>query len=189
MVLAPNVHVGLACLFSACRQSSLEAIGWTGESRARETMRRTTAGIRIITIYKLAKAPIVICLALWLSVAPSSAFSAGEDIAREISEGGATLARVAHWLERHLTAKFAVDAALIAWVDGVTTAIEGLLLLQGSAWAEWVVVVALGILVPFEAVSLEQHPGAVRLGVLVVNALIVAYLALDRLRGTRKEPT
>ena len=143
-------------------------------------------GLRIITGYKLAKAPVTLALALWLTIAPRSAIGLAEHTAHQISEGGATLSRLAHWMEHHLTTRFAVDAALIAWVDGVTTSVEGLLLLQGSAWAEWVVVVGLSVLVPFEAVSLEHHPSGIRLAVLTINASIVAYLAWDRLHRKTK---
>lgn len=144
-----------------------------------------SVGIRIITGYKLAKAPIVLMLAIWLSLAPHSAVHLAERIVREISEGGATLGRIARWLNPHVTTRFAVHAAVVAWVDGISTAVEGLLLFQGSAWGEWTVVATLGALVPFEALSLERHPTAMRLTILIINALIVAYLVFDRLRAPR----
>lgn len=139
-------------------------------------------GIRVIIGYKLVKAPIVLGLALWSSVAPHSAVHVAERIVHEIAEGGATLARFAYCTRGYLTAGFAIDAAILAWVDGVSTAVEGgLLLLNGSVWGEWVVVAALAALVPVEALSLERHPSVIRWGVLTINALIVAYLGSRRL--------
>jgi hypothetical protein len=142
-------------------------------------------GIRIITGYKLAKAPFVLMLAVWLSLAPHSAVHLAERIVREIAEGGSTLGRFSRWLNPHVTTRFAVRAAAVAWVDGLSTAVEGLLLFQGSVWGEWIVVATLGALVPFETVSLERHPSAMRLTILLINALIVAYLILERLRAKR----
>jgi uncharacterized membrane protein (DUF2068 family) len=143
-------------------------------------------GVRIITGYKLVKAPVTLILALWLTLAPRSALGLAAHAAEQISEGGATLNRLAHWMERHLTKKVAVDAALLAWFDGAATSVEGLLLLQGSAWAEWVVVFGLSALIPFEAVSLAHHPSTIRLVVLTFNGAIVAYLVVDRLRRRTK---
>jgi uncharacterized membrane protein (DUF2068 family) len=69
----------------------------------------------------------------------------------------------------------------LAWLDGVSTAVEGFLLLQGRPWGEWVVVAALAVLIPFEALALARHPSGFKLLVLSVNALIVAYLVFLRL--------
>jgi hypothetical protein len=142
-------------------------------------------GTRIILSYKLIKAPLILIGALWLSLAPHSAVHFAERIVREVSEGGATLGRLARWLEPHLSGKFALRAAAVAWIDGISTLAEGLLLLQGSVWGEWIVVAMLGALVPAEAFSLARHPSLLRLAVLSINALIVLYLVFDRLREKR----
>ncbi|HEY0469861.1 MAG TPA: DUF2127 domain-containing protein, partial [Polyangiaceae bacterium] len=60
------------------------------------------------------------------------------------------------------------------------TLLEGVLLLRGHAWGEWIVVVALAALIPFEISSLERHPGPLKLIVLTLNVAIVAYLAPRR---------
>jgi hypothetical protein len=145
-------------------------------------------GIRLITAYKLVKAPVVLSLALWLSLAPHGAVRFAEPVVNELSEGGASLRRLAMWLDPQLTPRFETRVAIAAWVDGVSTAVEGLLLFQGSPWGEWIVVLLLGALVPFEAFSLERHPSAMRLLVLTVNALIVFYLVFDRLRRRPNGP-
>jgi uncharacterized membrane protein (DUF2068 family) len=78
---------------------------------------------------------------------------------------------------RHLTV-----ATGALFLDGVTTGLECYALLRGRAWGEWLVVVAMSALLPFEVVSLvhAQHVG--RLIVLLGNVVIVAYL----LRHARK---
>jgi uncharacterized membrane protein (DUF2068 family) len=147
----------------------------------------------MIIAYKLTKAPLSLALAIWLTLASRSAVHAAEAFARDISEGGATLARCGAWMREHLTRKLVVDATVLAWVDGVSTALEGLLLFQGRVWGEWIVVAALAALVPVEVVSLERHPSAAKLAVLSLNAGVVAYLTFRRIRlrprGSGSAPT
>jgi uncharacterized membrane protein (DUF2068 family) len=63
------------------------------------------------------------------------------------------------------------------FLDALTTSLEWYALVRGKRWGEWLVVVAMSALVPFEAVSFahERHTG--RLVVLLGNVVIVAYLA------------
>ena len=138
-------------------------------------------GLRIIIGYKLSKAPLMLALALWLTVAPRSAIYVADVIVR-ISERGVTLSRLGSWIQEHLTRALAMDAAIIALVDGAWTAAEGFLLLQGRAWGEWVVVAGLAALVPVEAVSLGRNPSLFKLVIIAVNSAIVAYLVFRRLR-------
>jgi uncharacterized membrane protein (DUF2068 family) len=70
----------------------------------------------------------------------------------------------------------------LAWLDGATTLAEGWLLFRGKPWGEWIVVAALAALVPFEAVSLERHPGPIKGLVMVLNVGVVVYLAVRRVR-------
>jgi uncharacterized membrane protein (DUF2068 family) len=137
-------------------------------------------GLRVIIGYKLAKAPLMLALALWLTVDPRSAIYVADAIVR-ISERGVTLSRLGFWIHEHLTRKLAMDVAILALVDGAWTAAEGFLLLQGRAWGEWVVVAGLTALVPVEAVSLERNPSLFKLAVVAVNSAIVAYLVFRRL--------
>jgi uncharacterized membrane protein (DUF2068 family) len=143
-------------------------------------------GLKVIVAYKLVKAPLVLALALFLTLNPRGALHVTAVIARDLSEGGALLGRLARWIEVHVTSKAVGHAAMIAWLDGLLTALEGFLLWRGHAWGEWVVIVALAALVPFEAFSLERHPSWLKLAVLLLNALIVLYLARLRLRQHRR---
>jgi uncharacterized membrane protein (DUF2068 family) len=143
--------------------------------------RRRPIGLRLIIAYKVAKAPVMLALAVWLSVAPTSALYIAQRLVFELSEGSATLARLAHWMSRYLTRHWATDVAVLAWIDGLSTAVEGALLWRGSAWGEWIVVVGLVILMPFEGLGIARHPSLTRLLVLFTNAVIVAYLIYGRI--------
>src|SRR5262249_41586922 len=117
-----------------------------------------------------------------LTVAPGSAFRTLEWLSRELAEGGAAFGRASHWIRAHLSSGFVLRGALLAWLDSLSSALEGFLLLSGKSWAEWMVIVGLAALLPFEILSLTHRPGTGKLLVLVANALIVAYLTRTRLR-------
>jgi uncharacterized membrane protein (DUF2068 family) len=142
-------------------------------------------GLKLIIAYKCLKAPLVLALALVLTLNPRGALHAVDVVARDLSEGGALFGRVARWLEAHVTQRAVGRGALLAWLDGLTTTLEAFLLWRGHAWGEWLVVAGLGALVPFEVLSLEKHPSWMRLGALLVNVAVVAYLVLLRLRARR----
>jgi len=133
-------------------------------------------GLALIIAYKVVKAPLALSLAACLALDPGGAVQVLLALAHELSEGGALLAKLATWLELHVTVHAVTRGALLAGLDGVLTAVEALLLWHGSALGEWVVVLGLAVLVPFEALSLERHPGPLRMVVLAINVAIVAYL-------------
>lgn len=138
------------------------------------------SGIRLIIVYKLVRAPLMLAVAVWLTVAPGSVHRVVAHLAQELAEAGATWARAGAWLDAHDTSTVTADAAALAWLDTAMTSIEGLLLLSGRPWAEWVVIAGLGALIPLELLSLEHRPAPGKWLVLLVNALIVGYLALRR---------
>jgi uncharacterized membrane protein (DUF2068 family) len=144
--------------------------------------REQPRGLKLIIAYKCVKAPLVLALAVFLTLDARGALRAVEHVMHDLSEGGALLGRVARWIEAHLTGRTLARGALLAWLDGLTTSLEAFLLYSGHAWAEWVVVVGLGALIPFELFALEKHPTWARLGALAVNAVIVVYLVRLRLR-------
>jgi uncharacterized membrane protein (DUF2068 family) len=91
-------------------------------------------------------------------------------------------ARAARWLDMHLTGRILLDGAIIAWLDAISTAVEGMLLLTGRSWARWTVVAGSMLLVPLEVWSVWRHPRPARIFILVVNCLIVVYLVRSRQR-------
>lgn len=142
-------------------------------------------GLRLVITYKFVKAPVVLGIAAALTFAPASAFALLRHATAELSEWGALAFRLAVWLRLHATPDIESKAAALAWLDGVSTAIEGLLLWSGKAWGEWLVVAGLGVLIPFEIAAIVRHPSLGRLAVLGTNAVIVAYLAWRRVQAQR----
>ena len=141
------------------------------------------AGLKLIIAYKFVKAPIMLALAGALTFAPISTIRAARHAVFELSESGALGWRVAHWAEPHLTVRVERRAAIVAWLDGVSTLVEALLLLSGKAWGEWIVVAGLALLLPLEAFSLVRRPRLGRALVLAANVAVVAYLARRRLKA------
>jgi hypothetical protein len=146
---------------------------------------RQRVGFRLIIAYKFCKAALMLAIALWLTIAPGAAYRELQGIARELSEGGAVFARAGHWIHEHLSSSMVIRGALLAWLDSASSALEGFLLLSGKSWAEWVVIIGLACLLPFEILSLEHRPGIAKFVVLLLNALIVAYLVRTQLQKTR----
>src|SRR6478609_4503883 len=136
--------------------------------------------LALIIGYKFAKAPLVLLLAVLLTASPRGAEHVARALAHELSEGGALLAKLGISLGLHVSRSNLRHAAFLAWGDGLLTLLEGVLLMRGHAWGEWLVVVGLAALVPFEAVSFERHPGALKVVVLTLNVAIVLYLAARR---------
>jgi Predicted membrane protein (DUF2127) len=147
---------------------------------------RQRVGLRLIIAYKFGKAALMFGIALWLTTAPGSAFRALEGLARELAEGGAAFARAGQWIREHLSNTIVLRGALLAWLDCTSTALEGFLLLSGKPWAQWVVIIGLACLLPFEILSLEHRPTVLKLLVLIVNGLIVAYLVRGQLQRVRR---
>ena len=146
---------------------------------------RRPVGMTAIITYKFVKAPISLSIAVALTFAPALAYAEVMHLIAQMSELGLLMARVAHWLRHHLSQDLTSRAALLAWLDGLSTGIEGILLATGKGWAEWVVVAVLACLVPFELVGFIRHTTPLRAIVLVVNVLVVAYLAWRRLEAER----
>jgi uncharacterized membrane protein (DUF2068 family) len=143
---------------------------------------RQAVGFNVIITYKFCKAALMLAVALWLTIAPGAAYRSLEMLAHELAEGGAAFARAGHWINDHLSSNIVVRGALLAWLDSVSSALEAFLLLSGKTWAQWIVIVGLACLLPFELLSIEHRPGIGKFLVLGANALIVAYLAREQLR-------
>ena len=142
-------------------------------------------GLKLIIAYKLAKAPVTLALAIWLTFAPLSAYHLAEQIADQLSAASSIWARLGHWIEEHLSTRIFRWAAVLAWLDGITTILEAILLLIGKAWGEWLVIVGLTALLVPEVLSLDRKVTWMKFGVLLVNAAVVVYLASRRLRAAR----
>lgn len=152
---------------------------------AAATDERQRVGFRLIITYKFCKAAVMFAVALWLIAAPGAAYRTLELLARDLAEGGAAFARLGLWIREHLSDKMVVRGAALAGLDGLSSAVEAILLLSGKSWAEWVVIFGLACLIPFEILSIKHRPGITKFLVLLVNALIVVYLARVRIQKAR----
>jgi len=56
------------------------------------------------------------------------------------------------------------------------------------AWAEWIGIVSGGVYLPVEAYELVNRPTVLKAALLIVNAVIVAYLCLIRFRHSNGSP-
>lgn len=155
-------------------------------ARARPSAQPRPRGLKLIIAYKAIKAPLVLAFAVVLTLYPQAALRTLEHLVRDLSEGGALLGRLSHFIDEHLTRRTLGRGALLAWLDGATTALEALLLWRGRAWGEWLVVAGLGALVPFELEALAHHATFTRLVALVLNVAVVVYLVRLRLTERRQ---
>jgi len=146
-----------------------------------------TLGIKLIIAYKLVKAPVMLVLAIWLTVAPSEAYHVAVRIVHELSAASALWARLGHWIEEHLSTRLFRWGAVLAWLDFVSTSLEAILLMTGKAWGEWIVTIGVAALLVPELFSLEHRPSWTRFFVLLVNAAVVVYLGTRRIRAVRAE--
>jgi uncharacterized membrane protein (DUF2068 family) len=81
---------------------------------------------------------------------------------------------------------YTIVVALFA--DGTASLVEGWALYHGHWWGPWLVVVMTGSLMPFELVALAHHLTAIRVVLVVLNAVIVWYLARLALAERRHRP-
>jgi uncharacterized membrane protein (DUF2068 family) len=146
------------------------------------TAERQRLGFKLIIAYKFCKGALMFGVALWLTIAPGAAYRTLEVVARDLAEGGAMFGRAGHWIQDHLSNSMVIRGAILAWLDGISSGLEGFLLWSGKAWAEWIVILGLACLLPFEVASILRHPGLVKFIVLGANILIVLYLVRARLR-------
>lgn len=65
----------------------------------------------------------------------------------------------------------------VIFILGATNALESWGLHKRQRWAEWLTVIATSMLLPYEAYHVITSFGLVKLSILVINVLIVYYLA------------
>lgn len=142
------------------------------------TSRHHDRGLLAIALFKLAKAVLLILVgagALSL-LSPSSAHHVREWLADfTIRQGSRLTERALHLLSVTGPGKITlVGAASICY--GVLFAVEGLGLWLEKRWAEYLTIVATGLLIPFEVYELARAVTPTRVLALVANVAGVAYL-------------
>jgi uncharacterized membrane protein (DUF2068 family) len=145
-------------------------------------------GLRLIIVYKLAKAAGEFLLAVLLAaVLVAGDTHRGRALAVALSGHvtGAWSLRLTELLAR-ATAPRTVELTIVALLlDGVLTLCEGWVLYRRFIWAPWLVVIATGSLLPFEVFQLVRRPRAGRLLIFLANLSIVSYLAAQAARELR----
>lgn len=145
-------------------------------------------GLEAIIDYKLIKAVAELAIGIVLLIF----------LLRGAEAGAATLAQI---VIDHASRAWALQAATAivltgttahlklatagALGDAVLSAIEGLALRAGRWWAPWLVVVATGALLPWELIRAVRRPGWLRIGILIINVAVVAYLLRTVVREQR----
>jgi uncharacterized membrane protein (DUF2068 family) len=160
------------------------------ETEARATAKRAKPehALRLIILYKLAKAAIGLGFAavLWGFV---------------IEGDTDKLVDVVEAFRHHLTAAWSLELvnaivsatdrhhieffAAALTLDGSFTLFEWYALHTGRPWGEWLVVIATSSLIPFELVAIVRHRRLGRVVLLLVNLVIVLYLARNALAKHR----
>ena len=151
--------------------------------------RQRRRGLKLIIAYKTIKGPLVLVLAVVLTLNPEGTLHILERAAHDLREGGALLGKLARFIDAHLTRRAIGHGALLAWLDGLATSLEAFLLWRGKAWGEWLVVVGLATLVPFELEAIVRHPTFARCCAAALNVVVVAYLVRLRLAERRSGTT
>jgi uncharacterized membrane protein (DUF2068 family) len=144
------------------------------------------AGLRAIIAYKLVKTPLMVSLALFMTLAPLKTDHLVVRLTHELAGGSALFRHLAHWREAHVTLTVLARARALAWMDAAFTLLEAVLLIRGKSWGEWLVVIGLGLACVFELVSIERHFTLLKGIVFVLNVAIVLYLVRLRLRSVRR---
>jgi uncharacterized membrane protein (DUF2068 family) len=76
--------------------------------------------------------------------------------------------------------------AVMAMAYSLLRFVEAYGLWRERAWAEWLALVSGALYVPFEVWDLVRKPTWIRAGVLVINLLVVSYMAYLRMREHRR---
>ena len=140
------------------------------------------AFIKVIIVERIAKAVVLVALGIGLLVAGQKGWldtwaNYAED-QLNLSVGRSII------LELLLRALVYIGAfnhitllAFSAIVYAALEATEGVGLAMRRRWAEYLTVIATGILIPYEAYEVILHPTLVKVGALLLNLAVVGYLA------------
>ena len=166
---------------SGSRPLPQRTVGETGARRSNDRL------LRLIAVFKFLKAASLIALSVGIFRMMH------QDIGM----------RVEHWVRAmHLDPGNRHVEMLLARVSNLSPVevtrlglvglfYAGLFLVEGTGlwlerrWGEWATVVISGMLIPVEMYELVRHPTVLRVLLLVVNVVVVAYL-IYRIRTTKK---
>jgi uncharacterized membrane protein (DUF2068 family) len=146
------------------------------------------AGLRLIILYKLAKAALGLGFAavLWGLVLTGETDRVLDLV--EAVRHHMTAAWALHLMDTIVSATDRHHVEFLAGaltMDGAFTLFEWFALHTGRPWGEWLVVVATASLVPFEVIAIVRHGRIGRVVLLLLNVAIVVYLARRAIRKHR----
>ena len=146
-------------------------------------------GLRVIIFCKSVKAVVVLVLSVVLAVGMHAGLV--ESLQDSIVEVNTHLThawslRLSEWLFLVVTRSHFAVASIALALDGLLTTVEAWGLHRRRRWAEWLVVVASGLLLPVEVFELAQGIRITRVLLLGINLAIVTYLSI-RLRRERRD--
>lgn len=149
-------------------------------------MTEQALGVRLIVGYKLLKALAELALAaLLLSAGAAEEVRQLASALRDHATAAWSIA-LADQLVHVASGRHLMVVALASIADAIFSAFEGWALHRRYSWSRWLIVIATGCLLPFEVAALVRRFTAGRVVLLIINALIVAYLA--RRRVARETP-
>jgi uncharacterized membrane protein (DUF2068 family) len=144
------------------------------------------SGVRLIIAYKAIKAAVCMLLAVAITVMLLTGYVTRAQMLAEalradlVNDWAVKLGELAlRWLQA--SRLWWVVIALV--VDSALVSVEAWALYRGYRWGAWLVVAATSLLLPVEVIELAHKTTLVRVGILVVNLVIVLYL----LRRAMKE--
>ena len=136
-------------------------------------------GVRLIVLYKMAKAAGETLLAIAILVLVVTGYVVrAHELAAALHDQ-----MLHHWsiklaelLMRSLTAKrlWWIVGALFG--DAIISAVEGWALAKGYHWAAWLVVAVTSLLLPVEVIELSYRTTGGRVAIFAINLAIVLYL-------------
>ncbi|GAC1474922.1 MAG: hypothetical protein NVSMB9_26250 [Isosphaeraceae bacterium] len=151
---------------------------------------RDAWGLWVIGTYKVAKALVLMAAGLYVfRLVPEDAAGSLLRLAEKVRLDPdnhvvhSAVARLSGMEERRLEA---IGVGIVLY--GLLYVVQGVGLLLQRRWAEYLVVVTTGFLIPFETFEVARRGGPLRVVVLLVNLGIVAYLVLQLRRGSRSRP-
>jgi uncharacterized membrane protein (DUF2068 family) len=140
------------------------------------------AFIKVIIVERIVKAAVLIALAIGLLVAGRTGLlTSWADYAQEqlnLAAGNSLIIQLLLKLVVYVgtfshTTLLAVGAMVYALLEGT----EGVGLAMRRRWAEYLTVIATGILIPYEAYEVVHKVTLFKVGALLLNVAVVGYLA------------
>src|SRR5258708_30826047 len=98
------------------------------EPKSKQPHTPTTTGLKLIIAYKALKAPVMLGIAVLLTVAPSQAYQIFEWIAEELYAANSLCSPLGDWIANHLSARILHPGPALAWLDGLFTAAQAVFL-------------------------------------------------------------